>query len=804
MDGLASSGIALGGLGTGSVELRADGLFHEWQIMNNRPWGAGPEARLGLDASYFGLHVEAGDERRSVILARPVDERTLNDPYFMPWLEHPRAIAADARVPTTTLRYDLGRFPLDVSLEAWSPFIPLDAKHSGLPVAFFTFTLRNRGKAPARVGLFQALRNLVGYTQPMLPSMIERRRVGRCDALVFTREGLPTEEDAFGSMALGVLGPGRSSHAVHTRNVRDVWDLLRADGRLEDADYGSFGGDVGNMGASRRGQLRQGLPYGVLARTLTLKPGQTETVTFVLAWHFPTMMERPYPAKDKGPMPIGHRYSEWFDDAEAVLAYSARRHETLRAQTLEFRDAYYDSSLPEWLLHAIGAQVTTLVKSSWWDRRGRFGIWEGLGCCGLQTTDITHYGSFPIVQWFPEIQQSQMRLTRDTMERPGQVPHMMPGTFACCDVDHRGRIDLIPQFVLLVWRDWRWTNDRAYAAEMWAAVEQALEHFDSFDTDGDGLPNNRGPDQTYDQFPLKGTSAFVGFLFAASLGAAADLADALGHADIAQRYRARRGEALAKLDAQLWTGQYYRLSHDEATGEDNDGVMADQLNGDWFCRQSAGEGLVSDARARSALRAVLAHCVGPTGYVANCAWPAGGAVTIGRHTADQANDPWSGVEYALAAHLALLGLEKQALRVARDVWDRYERAGLRFNHIECGGHYYRALSSWALYLALTGFGLDAPAGEITLAADGARRCVVCTPAGWGQAVTDDGQLELTGRRGKLSLRSLRLTGVGLDTARVTVAGKPVAVTVEPDAKTTRLTLARTVTLRPGQTLRVRP
>ncbi len=40
--GLRHSGIPLGGLGTGSVELRSDGYFHEWQIMNNAPWGAGP------------------------------------------------------------------------------------------------------------------------------------------------------------------------------------------------------------------------------------------------------------------------------------------------------------------------------------------------------------------------------------------------------------------------------------------------------------------------------------------------------------------------------------------------------------------------------------------------------------------------------------------------------------------------------------------------------------------------------------------------------------------------------------------
>src|ERR1035438_8843534 len=32
------SGAPLGGIGTGFVEIRADGCFHEWQIFNSGPW----------------------------------------------------------------------------------------------------------------------------------------------------------------------------------------------------------------------------------------------------------------------------------------------------------------------------------------------------------------------------------------------------------------------------------------------------------------------------------------------------------------------------------------------------------------------------------------------------------------------------------------------------------------------------------------------------------------------------------------------------------------------------------------------
>ena len=44
-------------------------------------------------------------------------------------------------------------------------------------------------------------------------------------------------------------------------------------------------------------------------------------------------------------------------------------------------------------------------------RTTTFAIWEGLGCCGMQTLDVTYYGSFPILILFPELEKVQMRMT---------------------------------------------------------------------------------------------------------------------------------------------------------------------------------------------------------------------------------------------------------------------------------------------------------------------------------------------------------------------------------------------------------
>lgn len=805
-DGLRHSGVPLGGLGTGSVEIRSDGLFHEWQIMNNAPWGPGPDTSPPLNTLFFGLQVHGACEKRTAILANPPpwDRRSMvNDPYAMPWLEHASSIEAKARFPFTDLTFDLGDLPVKAKLEAFSPFIPLDSKNSGLPVAYLTYSLRNTSRRPLKATLFGCLRNLAGYTSEDALSTIEARTDGSTPFLAYGREGVAADRSDAGSMVLGVAGGagGTTSYAAHFR-PRDLWEPLRETGILENRDLGSMEQELGNMGSSRRVNFRRGLPFGALARTMTLKPGRSADVTFVLAWHFPNLIEKDYVPKEVAGTNIGHRYEEWFGNATDVFTYAAERFESLRSETRAFVEAYYASSLPGWMLDAIAAQLTTLPKASWWDRTGRFGIWEGLGCCGLQTTDITHYGSFPIVQFFPDIQKSQMRLSKDNVEVKGKIPHLMPGTFSCCDVDHRSRIDLIPQFIMLVWRDVRWTGDLDYLREMWRTIKDSLAFFATKDTDGDGLPNNTGPDQTYDQFPLKGTSAFVGFLYLAALRATAEMASLMDEEDYEAEILERYMSASELLHEQLWNGRYFRLCHDPATGEGNEGVMADQLNADWFIRQTTGGALVDDRKVKSSLKAVLAACTDPTGYLANCAWPEGGAVEIGRHTADQANWPWSGVEYTVAAHLVLMGMEREGARVVRDVWDRYERMGLRFNHIECGGHYYRAMSSWAVYLAFGGYIVDVLSGTLSLRfRKEPTRVVLAAPTGWGILETKRaaGAAAITMKRGTLEVRGIEVMGLRFKTAKVNVGRRSVKSTCVKDS----IKLADAVTLGEGDVLKLK-
>lgn len=800
-NGLKNSGIPLGGLGTGSVELRSDGLFHEWQIMNNNPWGPGPKVDVPNNALFFGLQL-TGADKRSVVLASP-DELFgwLMDPYLLPWLERPTEIKSKARFPFTELEYDFPGLPANVSLEAFSPFIPLDAKNSGLPLAYLTFTIENRSKKELPLTFFGCMANLAGASSDDALSVMEFTGRGKRASMSFCRENIPDQQSDCGSVALGMVAdkPGVTSYGMHLK-TRDLWDVLRETGRLENHDFATAEGAPYPIEAGRRGRRRKGFrSHGALARSMTLKPGESTRVTFMVCWHFPNLIERDLKAKNAVGANIGHQYENWFEDATDVFKYAAKNADKLRGETKQFFDAYYSSTMEPWLLEAVSAQLTTLIKSSWWDKYGRFGIWEGLGCCGLQTTDITHYGSFPIVQFFPEIEKSQMRLTKDNVEEAGDIPHMMPATFACSDVDNLKRIDLMPQFVLLVWRDVLWTADLEYLREMWPTVKDAMAFMDTKDLNGDGLPNNTGADQTYDQFPMKGTSAFVGILFLASLRATAEMAELMGETDYACDLRQRFSAAKDLLDEQLWTGDFYRLCYDPVTGQGNDGVMTDQINGDWFIRQTTGTGLLANGKVKSALRSIIDACSHPAGFLANCAWPKGGGAGTSRLGTDQANCPWSGVEYAVAAHMILLGMENAGIKVARDVWERYEHVGERFNHIECGGHYYRALSSWAVYLALSGWTMDILNRTLKLRIGRKpMQSVLTTANAWGILNVDGKTIRVSIERGSLKLKTIEIAGKRFKNVRVTVNNKA----VEAEVCNGSIALQRVAAVKSGDVLKI--
>lgn len=138
----------LGGIGGGQVYLRGDGTLNPWQMVNNFNFGATAKG------SCFAIRAKAPGVKA---VARLLQSRTGAEARGVDALEF------EGEYPFAWLRYLDDNLPVTVSMEAFSPFIPMNTKDSALPCVVFAFTLRNPGQTPVDVSLLATAPNLVGW-----------------------------------------------------------------------------------------------------------------------------------------------------------------------------------------------------------------------------------------------------------------------------------------------------------------------------------------------------------------------------------------------------------------------------------------------------------------------------------------------------------------------------------------------------------------------------------------------------------------------------------------------------------------
>jgi len=180
------------------------------------------------------------------------------------------------------------------------------------------------------------------------------------------------------------------------------------------------------------------------------------------------------------------------------------------------------------------------------------------------------------------------------------------------------------------------------------------------------------------------------------------------------------------------------------------------------------------------------------------------------------DEVWTGIEYQVAAHLIYEGMVEEGLAIVKGARDRYDgvpRPPLPrnpWNEIECGGHYARAMSSWSLLLAASGFEYDGPAKSLRIAPRVTHedfRSFFCGPSGWGtlaqhrrRTIQED---TIRVAHGGVAIATLTLVAPGTGTtAAVTLAGRPVPARASRDGDRVTVTLSRPVTVAAGQQLTV--
>ncbi len=816
--------LPLGGLGTGNVALAATGTLRQWQLHNQgNHLGSLPQSCFALRLSCL----EPPRSYRRMLHTAPPPLHPEPAPLVNDHLDGPvpgdRTFAWPRVTGTTfTGEYPFARidyhdaWPVDVSLEAYTPFVPLDADDSALPLADFTFTVTNRFAHPLHGWLLGTLQNAVGWdgVTPIRDARCaslggNTNRVATIadgTAILMGNDTIDARDPGAGSMALWTPGPAvplpQFADADAALLAVDSFKLLTPV-VLEDWSDKAVARAVAAMRLPARwptGPSPTGSTWsGGLALPVHVPPGATVHLRLVYAWHFPNRyadFDRFGDSDDASfvaPL-VGNHYATRFTDAGDVIHRYAPRREELRAATVNWRDALYESSLPPVIVDVLAAQPS-LIRSPTTFRTadGRFFGFEGVlgestmnwngnvgGSCPLNCTHVWNYEQ-AVSRLFPSLARSMRETDWDILQAPeGYLPHRVQ-----LPVDGpqlhgrpvggptRPALDGMLGAILKTYREVRQGAGLDWLRRYLPHARRLMDYVTvTWDPSGSGVLTGDQP-VTHD-ISLQGANMFVGGLWLAALRAMGEMAGLLGLTAESGEYATRFVTASEAYDRLLWNGEYYGQQSAGDAFDFGSGCLADQMFGQWWAHQLDLGYLLPVAHVRGALRSVVRYNTrtGFRGFVhgyrvfadaddtglLNCTWPRGGRPEVPIRYADEV---WTGVEYEVAGHCFYEGLTEEGLAVLRALRGRYD--GTRrnpYNEIECGDHYARAMAGWAVLEAYTGSGYDAATAHLRLGRATATYPLIAA-TGWG-TVHDSGD--------RLTFRCL---GGAVPVSRVTVPGGPV-------------------------------
>jgi uncharacterized protein (DUF608 family) len=816
----------LGGIGSGGFSISGSGRLVDWSI-RNRP------ALQGYNGySHFAVKAEQGGRLLDArILNGPYDDNPAGGPGLRPMfdgfghgamrqslagLPHFREVAFYGRFPTADLTFRDARFPGAVRLAALSPFIPHNDRDSSMPVAMLAFELANTTDSPIDYTLAGTLGNHGSNSGKHTFT-----RMNGVAALHLTSADPDIAEADRGDLTLATDADDVQHQDHHFRgqwfdDLTVFWKDFAKAGPLPARTYDG----------PRRSRHMQGLPeHGTLAARVTVPPGETRTVRFVISWSFPkgdiawAFRDKPDGPIPDRPTPLWTNYyaTQWADSlASARDAFA--RWDALVAPTLAFRDLMFGSSLPAPIVDAATATLALLRTATVIRLEGgELWGWEGQhrndGSCEGSCTHVWNYQQ-ALSHLFPALE----RTLRDTEWAYNQLPsggltfrQKLPlgsgfDIIGPCADGHFGAI-------IKTFRDWRQSGDTAWLRAHWPRVKRAVEYAwspdnpDRWDPDRTGILGGR-QHQTLDM-ELFGPNSWLGTFYVAALKATSIMAEAVGDRPFADQC-AHLAEAGARyIETVLYNGRYFIQAidladrsvlsafdtgrhagvladsfmsaywsdeHGEVKYQFGEGCIADQILGQWHA-EIAGLGMLLDeGRVRSALRAVFdenfrAALDDHANPCRNFAYEDEAGLLIATYpegtrrpmvAAPYAEETWTGIEYASASHMIMHGLVEQGLAVVRAVRQRYDGARRNpFSEIECGSYYARSMSAWQLVNAWAGFRADRVEGLLIFAP--------VADGDWRlpwSAGTAWGELVR-----EAGTTTLRVVGGSLPASRVSVAGR---------------------------------
>lgn len=837
-EGAALSEVAfpLGGIGTGTISLGGRGNLRDWEIFNR------PGKGVNLPFTFFALYFEQDGRKLVRVLEGPLRPPFTTGSGFrreeVPGLPRMEKARFKGEYPFAAIELSDSQIPLQITLEAFNPLVPLKPEDSGIPAFILRYRVKNTGSAPAKITIAGSILNPVGFDgegqvgglghDKFGQNVNEIRKTPTLRGLTMSSRKVKPEAPAYGTMALATPWPDITclTHWVRGEwwdDLQIFWDDFAADGRLE---------DLAEISPSPDGRS----DVGTLGLMATVAPGEEVVLPFILSWHFPNVLNYFDIVPEQRGRIFKNHYAERFPDAWAAAEYLQKNLGRLEDESRVFHQAFFSTTLPPYVLDAVSSQAAIIrTTTGLWLEGGNYFGFEGCsdqgGCCPLNCAHVWNYAQ-SLAFLFPSLERTMRETDFLNNVKPDgamvfrtSLP-LGSGVFWNFKPAADGQMGRI----ISLYRDWQISGDTGWLRRLWPQAKKALDYaWTSWDADRDGLMEGE-QHNTYD-IEFYGPNSMMGAFYLGALKAGAAMATAVGDRASAKEYLAMYDKGRAAYDKLLWNGEFYVQKYAQVMEKKyqyGEGCLSDMLLGQWLGMVSGLGRYLPAERIQSSLRAIYkynfltdfrnfsnvqrTYALNDEKGLLLCSWPRGGRPPLPFPYSDEV---WTGIEYQVASHLIYEGLLEEGLSVVKAVRDRYD--GFRRNpwdEVECGHHYARAMSSWGVLLALSGFSYSGP--EMRMGFDPKMnaddfRTVWTTGSGWGvfgqkAAPGKPVALTLETGAGKLDLKELSIVlppaqaGKQVRSVKGTLAGAATKSAFRQSGNVVRIQWSRPIHVEPGKPL----
>ncbi len=796
----------LGGVAAGSLGLGGRGQLRDWEIFNRPNQGGSPSY------AFPAIWIQSGNSKP---IAHVLEARIL-PPYQgqdglgannAPGLSRLDAAKFTGEYPLAHIDFEDRRLPVQVGLDAFSPFIPHEPDDSGLPVAILRYRVSNMNLTTAKVGIAFSIENPVVVSAGKAKAALNRdnrsteyRTGQRLEGLLMSNPTLASDDSMHGSFVLAAM-PEKQTQVTHWRGwPKEAWwtsPLLFWDAFSEKGELGTEPNPYNSV--------------GVVCQQKAIAPGQSASFTFLLAWHFPNRTPDwcGWAAPPgKGDSNLGNYYATRFNDAWDAAQYTANHLESLETRTRAFASAFRDSTLPAVVKEAASANLSTLASTTCFRTAdGEFHGFEGsddsAGCCFGNCTHVWNYETVTDFL-FPSFARSLRNVSFGYSEDDAggiRFRQLLPEGYPRYPVIAAdGQMGQIMHAYL----DWKLSGDNAWLRAMWPQIKKAIAFAwepGGWDPDKTGVFTGV-QHNTYD-VEFYGPNPLCGIYYLGALRAGEEMARAFGDDASATEYRKLFKRGSQWIDSNLFNDEFYiqdvrghaanaiaaHLRGGMGTEDTENpqyqvgkGCLIDQLLGQCLAHVMNLGPLVSEAHVRTALRSIYEYnykriLVDHENVERTFALNNEAAMVIcdyGKAPRPRIPFPYfaevmTGMEHSTAALMIYSGMVNEGIECIHNVRARYDgEKRSPWDEAECGHHYARAMASWTSFVALSGFQYDGAEASFVAVPRIPHRnfnCFWATATGWGtfayRSVAGSGAgFTIRVLSGTLSCRSCEISGSG--------------------------------------------